>query len=636
MKTRVRTLVLVFVSVLFSSQLAEAQFSQQGPELTGGGQSVALSADGNTAIVGGANTFIYTRNSSGVWAQQGGALNQSQSVSLSANGNIALVGTGSGALVYTRDSNGVWTQQGSVLTANDAVGNPGLGRSVALSADGSTAIVGGPYDNLNPSFSIGENTAGPTGAAWIYTLSDGVWTQRGSKLVGVGTPVGVPADQNEGWSVALSANGDTAIVGAPGPFVGWQVFTQIPGAVWVFTRSGSTWRQQGGNLAADKNLQLLGQSVALSDDGNTAIVGASVVNGQDGAALLYTRNNGAWTQSGSLVGTGAIGLASYQGSFQGWSVALSADGNTAIVGGIADNMFVGAVWVYFRSSGVWTQQGNKLVAQNTVGQGKQGSSVALSADGTTAIVGGSGGAWIWATGSSPVRVTITATTPIALGQRPRLTWSTTNAASCTTGGAWNGNESTSGSRSVFPPPAVGNYAYSLTCNGVAGGSTTGTAYVAVNAGSPITHIPPCNLACLERMLNTVGNRRLQIVPYGEVQSGKLGAILLTQSGTVDAVEIGPEDAAGVEQNITIVTVSPNSTVVLSGDFGDKIRIVKASVEPSKFVSRLRAGAFGTASWIRLAAGRGNPKIVGAAFRDGKLSGLLVAREITPSARRSSR
>jgi hypothetical protein len=277
MKTRVRALVLVFVSVLFSSQLAKAQFSQQGPELSGGGQSVALSADGDTAIVGGANSFIYTRNRNGVWAQQGGALNQSQSVALSANGNIALVGTGSGALVYTRDSNGVWTQQGSVLTANDAVGNPGLGQSVALSADGSTAIVGGPYDNLNPSFSIGENTVGPTGAAWIYTLSDGVWTQRGSKLVGVGTPVGVPADQNQGWSVALSANGDTAIVGAPGPFVGWQVFTQIPGAVWVFTRSGSTWRQQGGNLAADKYLQLLGQSVALSDDGNTAIVGASAV-----------------------------------------------------------------------------------------------------------------------------------------------------------------------------------------------------------------------------------------------------------------------------------------------------------------------------------------------------------------------
>jgi hypothetical protein len=43
------------------------------------------------------------------------------------------------------------------------------------------------------------------------------------------------------------------------------------------------------------------------------------------------------------------------------SVALSADGNTAIVGGVADNAEIGAAWVYTRSGTDWTQQGNKLV-----------------------------------------------------------------------------------------------------------------------------------------------------------------------------------------------------------------------------------------------------------------------------------
>src|SRR5262249_58468448 len=63
-------------------------------------------------------------------------------------------------------------------------------------------------------------------------------------------------------------------------------------------------------------------------------------------------------QGPKLVGTGAVGV---PGSQQGTSVAVSADGNTAIVGGQFDNSQRGAAWVYTRSGGVWTQQGAKLV-----------------------------------------------------------------------------------------------------------------------------------------------------------------------------------------------------------------------------------------------------------------------------------
>jgi hypothetical protein len=71
-------------------------------------------------------------------------------------------------------------------------------------------------------------------------------------------------------------------------------------------------------------------------------------------------------------------------------VALSADGNTAIVGGPGDNGLTGAAWVYTRSGNVWTQQGNKLVGTGVVGPQtpNQAVSVALSVDGNTAIVGG--------------------------------------------------------------------------------------------------------------------------------------------------------------------------------------------------------------------------------------------------------
>ena len=158
------------------------------------------------------------------------------------------------------------------------------------------------------------------------------------------------------------------------------------GAAWVFTRSGGVWTQQGSKLVGTGAVGTAGQglSVALSADGNTAIVGGAADNSDTGAAWVYTRSGGVWTQQGSkLVGTGAVGTAE-----QGVSVALSADGNTAIVGGPGDNSNTGAAWVYTRSGGVWTQQGSKLVGTGAVGPAEQGHSVALSADGNTAIVGG--------------------------------------------------------------------------------------------------------------------------------------------------------------------------------------------------------------------------------------------------------
>jgi hypothetical protein len=90
----------------------------------------------------------------------------------------------------------------------------------------------------------------------------------------------------------------------------------------------------------------------LSDDGDTAMISGPHDNSYTGAAWVYTRSGTAWTQQGSkLVGTGAVGSAR-----QGSSIALSADGNTAIVGGISDNRLAGATWVHSRSGTVWTQQ----------------------------------------------------------------------------------------------------------------------------------------------------------------------------------------------------------------------------------------------------------------------------------------
>jgi len=319
---------------------------------------------------------------------------QGVSVALSADGSTAIVGgpydnkrTGA-AWVYTR-SGTVWTQQGSKLVGTGAAGRGGQGVSVALSADGNTAIVGGPHDN---------STAG---AAWVYTRSGGIWSQQGSKLVGAGAA----GSAGQGVSVALSADGNTAIVGGPHD-------NSFTGAAWVYTRSGGIWSQQGSKLVGNGAVGIADQgwSVALSADGNTAVVGGFADNSYTGGVWVYSRSGGVWTQQGSkLVGIGAVGNAD-----QGHSVALSADGNTAVVGGPRDNAYSGAAWVYTRDGSVWTQQGSKLVGTGAVGSAMQGSSVALSADGNTAIAGalfdnrGTGAAWVhirsgvvWTTISAP-------------------------------------------------------------------------------------------------------------------------------------------------------------------------------------------------------------------------------------------
>jgi FG-GAP repeat len=415
-KFPIRNLHILPVVMLACSLLptpTQAQFSQQGPKLVGTGAvfvaeqgtSASLSADGNTAIVGGFDddngvgaAWVYTR-SAGVWSQQGQKLvatdaigpygaAQGASVALSSDGNTAIVGgwadnnLAGAAWVYTRSA-GVWSQQAK-LVGTGAVGPFGAqqGYSVSLSSDGNTAIVGGPLDDTN------------AGAAWVFTRSGGVWTQQGVKLVGTGAigPYGNGAEQ--GWSVSLSGDGNTAIVGG-------LIDNDFAGAAWVFTRSGGVWSQQGAKLVGTGAVGAAaqGSSVSLSGDGNTAIAGGYLDGAGPGAAWVYTRSGAVWSQQTKLVGTAAVGPFDPYG--QGVSVSLSGDGNIAIVGGNGDNGSAGAAWVYTRSSGVWSQQGAKLVGAGAVGSAYQGSSVALSADGTTAMVGGygdngfAGAAWVY-------------------------------------------------------------------------------------------------------------------------------------------------------------------------------------------------------------------------------------------------
>jgi hypothetical protein len=138
-----------------------------------------------------------------------------------------------------------------------------------------------------------------------------------------------------------------------------------------------------------------GYSVSISDDGNTVIVGGPE-DGSAGAAWVFVRSYGVWSQQGpKLVGTDVI----RSFPLQGISVSLSSDGNTAVIGGFGDDNNMGAAWVFTRSDGVWTQKA-KLVGTGAIGAAAQGTSIAISGDGNTALLGGplddtAGAAWIF-------------------------------------------------------------------------------------------------------------------------------------------------------------------------------------------------------------------------------------------------
>lgn len=202
--------------------------------------------------------------------------------------------------------------------------------------------------------------------------------QQGNKLVGTG---GI-GPQNQGLSVSISADGNTVIAGGLNDNNGI-------GAAWIFARSNQIWSQQGGKLlgsgAVPGSLGKVeqGMSVSISADGTTAIVGSPADSTLHGASWVYTRTNGVWTQQGpKLVGTGAVdAISGVAGGMQGTSVSISGDGNTALVGAAYDSGNYGAAWVFTRSKGVWTQQGNKLVGSGAAGNAEQGFAVALSTDG---------------------------------------------------------------------------------------------------------------------------------------------------------------------------------------------------------------------------------------------------------------
>ena len=301
--------------------------------------------------------------------------------------------------------------QQAYLKASNTGALDNFGYSVAVAGD--TVVVGAHLEDSN-AIGVGgdqaNNSAGGAGAAYVFTRSAGVWTQQAYlKASNTG------AADMFGYSVAVT--GDTVVVGsvqedsnATGVGGDQADNTAVQsGAAYVFTRSGTTWTQQAYLKASNTGTgDNFGTSVAAA--GDTVVVGAFLedsnatgVGGdqadnsaaQSGAAYVFTRSGTTWTQQAYLKAsnTEAVDLFGISVAVAGNTVVVGAygeDSNATGVGGTQANNTAdaaGAVYVFTRSAGVWTQQ-TYLKASNTGAGDTFGYSVAVAGD--TVVVGAYG------------------------------------------------------------------------------------------------------------------------------------------------------------------------------------------------------------------------------------------------------
>lgn len=264
-------------------------------------------------------------------------------------------GTDSGAAYVFRNVAGVWVQEAKLLP-NDGSAGAHFGQAVAI--DGNTIAVGAYLDDA-----LGLADAG---SAYVFVRNGTMWTQE-SKLVADDAS----AADRLGLSVAI--DGDTVLAGAY-----WaDVQGSQDGAAYVFVRMGTTWYQEA-KLSADDGQSFDDFGVRLAIDGDLAVVAAHVDddNGADsGSVYAFGRNAGLWVPQGKI--KPADGQA---GDQFGFSVAIR--GQTFIAGASGDDdqgTDAGAAYIFTRIGGMWTQE-SKLYASDAAAGDVFGTAVSLTDD----------------------------------------------------------------------------------------------------------------------------------------------------------------------------------------------------------------------------------------------------------------
>ena len=260
-----------------------------------------------------------------------------------------------------------WTataQQAKVVSSDLAAGDT-FGSSAAISGD--TTVWGAKRQDT-------EGTE--AGAVYVFTRSGTTWSQQQKLTASDGAA-------KDWFGGAVDIDGDTLAVGARlenGPSYTYR------GAVYVFTRSGTTWSQQQkiqSSDIADNDYFGSGEGGSVVIEGNTLIVGAQYEDATAtgaGSVYIFTRSGTTWSQQQKIQASDAAANDNF-----GFSVDI--DGDTAIIGAKnedAGGSNAGAAYIFTRSGTTWSQQA-KIQASDAEASDLFGQSVAV--DGNYAVVG---------------------------------------------------------------------------------------------------------------------------------------------------------------------------------------------------------------------------------------------------------
>lgn len=212
-----------------------------------------------------------------------------------------------------------------------------------------------------------------SGQVRIYTWTDTGWDQLGGDLYG--------ADPFDffGAAIAISEDGSVIAIGAPGD----DTNGNRAGKVTTFRWSGATWEQFGSAIYGDVANDNVGNSLSLSRDGKTVAIGAPThsTNGDNaGRVRVYSWNGADWQQRGSAM-DGELG------DRMGSSVALSGVGTRIAIGAYGHRNRTGKVAIYEWSESSWQQLGWGIEGEAI---GDFSDEVALSTDGNTVAIGAAG------------------------------------------------------------------------------------------------------------------------------------------------------------------------------------------------------------------------------------------------------
>ncbi len=288
-----------------------------------------------------------------------------------------------------------------------------LGTSVAVSGDGKTIAVGRPGfvtgfldfgNDQRKKFAVDVYQFVQFGARWTWNRTGFLRPSDGDAR---GTTLNILAG-GFGNAVAVNCDGSVIAVGASSTSLSRDVPSVTPGAVYVFVRPATGWRHipefeffQTAKLTPFNALTSprMGNSVAISDNGNTIVAGARFAdvgsNDRQGALYIYTKPPTGWADDSTETArlTASDGAAE---AHLGESVGISRDGNTIAGGappcpeGFSCGTGVprpGAVYVFTKPSGGWESgtQTAKLTASDGTNADRMGVSVAIS--GNTIVAG---------------------------------------------------------------------------------------------------------------------------------------------------------------------------------------------------------------------------------------------------------